>query len=118
MQRDQANDMRTLFGHPAEKVATLVPQISVFVRIFHTKATQVVSLSQNSTVTELKRRLTVLSDIRNTQMSTSMRLIHQGKVLSEHDTAQLSQVGIKSGSFIQVEHAGALKGGSESKKRV
>ena len=51
-------------------------------------------------------------------MSTSMRLIHQGKVLSQHDTSQLSHVGIKSGSFIQVEHAGALKGGSHSKKRV
>ena len=47
-----------------------------------------------------------------------MRLIHQGKVLSEHETAQLSQIGIKSGSFIQVEHAGALKGGSHIKKRV
>ena len=47
-----------------------------------------------------------------------MRLIYQGKVLSEHYTAQLSQIGIKSGSFIQVEHAGALKGGSDSKKRV
>ena len=47
-----------------------------------------------------------------------MRVIHQGKVLSEHDTAQLRQAGIKDGSFIQVEHAGALKGGAESKKRV
>ena len=47
-----------------------------------------------------------------------MRLIHQGKVLSQHDTAQLSHVGIKSGSFIQIEHAGALKGGSDSKNRV
>ena len=47
-----------------------------------------------------------------------MRFIHQGKVLSEQDTAQLSQAGIKSGSIIQVEHAGALKGGSYSKKRV
>ena len=46
-----------------------------------------------------------------------MRLIHQGKVLSEHDNAQLRQAGIKDGSFIRVEHAGALKGGS-AKKRI
>ena len=44
-----------------------------------------------------------------------MRLIHQGKVLREHDTAQLRQAGIKDGSFIQVEHAGGLKGGADKK---
>ena len=41
-----------------------------------------------------------------------MRFIHHGKLMSEHDTAQLRLSGIKDGSFIQVEHAGALKGGS------
>ena len=35
--------------------------------------------------------------------------------MSEHDTAQLRLAGIKDGSFIQVEHAGALKGGSSKK---
>ena len=45
-----------------------------------------------------------------------MRLIHQGKVLSEQDTAQLRQAGIKDGSSIQFEHAGALKGGSDYKR--
>ena len=47
-----------------------------------------------------------------------MRLIHQGKVLREHDTAQLRQAGIKDGSFIQVEHAGGLKGGADKKVRI
>ena len=47
-----------------------------------------------------------------------MRLIYQGKVLSQHDTTQLSQAGIKNGSFIQFENAGALKGGSEKGKRI
>ena len=47
-----------------------------------------------------------------------MRLIHQGKVLSEHNTAQISQAGIKNGSFIQVGCAGALKGGSLSSTRI
>ena len=54
--------------------------------------------------------------MKNTQISPSMRLIHQGKVLSEHDDAQLRQAGIKDGSSIQVEHAGALKGGSDYKR--
>ena len=36
--------------------------------------------------------------------------------MSEHDTVQLCLAGIKDGSFIQVEHAGALKGGSNNKK--
>ena len=62
---------------------------------------------------ELKKRLTALSGTRNSQISSFMRLIHQGKVLSEHDGAYLSQIGIKDGSFIQVEQAGALKGGSK-----
>ena len=110
--------MRTSVGPQAAKVAAKEPQMSIFVRIFHSKATQVVSLSQNSSVAELKRCLTVLFGQRNTQMSTYMRLIHQGKVLSENETTQLRQAGIKNGSFIQVEHAGALKGGSDGRKRI
>ena len=47
-----------------------------------------------------------------------MRLIHQGKVLSEHDTTHLRQAGIRGGSLIQVEHAGALKGGADNKKKI
>ena len=38
--------------------------------------------------------------------------------MSEHDTAQLRLAGIKDGSFIQVEHSGALKGGSSSYTKV
>ena len=47
-----------------------------------------------------------------------MRFIHHGKLMSEHDTAQLRLAGIKDGSFIQVELAGALKGGSRSYTKV
>ena len=35
--------------------------------------------------------------------------------MSDHETTQLRLAGIQDGSFILVEHAGALKGGSYNK---